>query len=89
MFFPVVKAFFRLKKAGFLVILGLLAVFSGFSQTSRAATLEDTFTAFNDYAADAGAAMAFIGGMGLAWSDPYIGHLINPIPHWGVGISPG
>ena len=89
MFFPVIKAFLRLKKASFLIVLGFSAVFSGFSQASRAATLEDTFTAFNDYAADAGAAMAFIGGMGLAWSDPYIGHLINPIPHWGVGISLG
>ncbi|MDR2490353.1 MAG: hypothetical protein LBD20_03015 [Spirochaetaceae bacterium] len=89
MFFPVDKAIFRLKKAGFLVVLGLSAVFSGFSQANQAAKLEDTFTTFNDYAADVGAAMAFLGGVGLAWSDPYIGHLINPIPHWGAGISLG
>jgi hypothetical protein len=36
-----------------------------------------------------GGAMAFMGGLGLSWSDAYIGPLINPIPHWGASFSLG
>jgi len=33
--------------------------------------------------------MAVTGEIGLAWSDAYLGPLINLPPHWGIGISLG
>jgi hypothetical protein len=87
--FFVKRKTFRSKKAFFFVLLffSLKAVFG--QTTARIALITDYFTAFNDFAAEMASAMSFMGGMGLAWSDPYIGHLINPIPHWGFGLSLG
>lgn len=79
-----------MKKSAIFVLLFCSGFFRIFGQTTaRIPTIEDYFTAFNDFSGELGGLMGFLGGIGLAWADPYIGHLINPIPHWGFGLTLG
>ncbi|MDR2210279.1 MAG: hypothetical protein LBO65_02260 [Spirochaetaceae bacterium] len=75
----------ELKKVLVIVLLAAFAVLPLSAQTTIT-TLED---AIDDAAEILGRAMITNSGLGLNWSDAYIGQLIGKPPHFGIGISTG
>jgi hypothetical protein len=83
------KKLMFLRVRAFGVFFFFFTSFNAFSQTTKTATIEEFFTTFNEYATDMGGIMALTSGLGLSWSDAFIGPLIDQIPHWGGGVSLG
>ncbi|MDR2143675.1 MAG: hypothetical protein LBP29_04835 [Treponema sp.] len=74
------------KKVLVIVFLLFLAVLPLSAQNPTIATLED---AIDDAAEILGKTMITNSGIGLNWSDAYIGQLIGMPPHFGIGASAG
>ena len=57
----------------------------GFAQIA----LSDIADNLNEFSDDMAGALPFMASIGLEWSAPYIGELIDITPHWGMGITIG
>jgi hypothetical protein len=76
------------KIAGLAVFLGLCLAVSGFTQTTdELQALQDNIKNFSQKLASS---LALNSGLGLNWSDAYIGQVFPSMPpHFGVGVSGG
>jgi hypothetical protein len=52
-------------------------------------SMRDIGDDLKEFSDDISGAAPFMASMGLDWSDPYIGQLIDVTPHWGIGLTPG
>ncbi|MDR2841958.1 MAG: hypothetical protein LBV52_02015, partial [Spirochaetaceae bacterium] len=52
-------------------------------------TLEMMGETLEKYAYDFAGAMGFASSIGLSWSVPYMGQLVDMPPHWGLGLAVG
>jgi opacity protein-like surface antigen len=68
----------------FALLMVVLALVPGFSQN-----LPDLQKGVEDFSASLAKSLPLNSSLGLNWSDAYIGQLLGPPPHFGVGVSAG
>jgi hypothetical protein len=68
------------------LLMVALALVPGFSQNNPLTDLQD---GVNDFSASLAKSLPLNSSLGLNWSDAYIGQLLGPPPHFGVGLSAG
>lgn len=75
----------------FIILLGAFATSAVFAQSNPKVVgkSSDISDAFNDFAAANAGRMNSTAGIGLNWSEAYIGELISYPPHYGFGFTLG
>ena len=77
--------FRRLFVTAAVVSLFFVKATQGFAQIA----VSDITDNLNEFSDDMTGALPFMASIGLEWSDPYIGELIDITPHWGMGLTLG